>query len=399
MRKSKKWLSILMASSVLLVTCLLSACGSKSPAGSGAAGGAPEVALVCSAAGKNDNGYNQSAIEGLTKVAAEQKLGFKVVETSDALSVPDALKQLASGGVKLVFSLEYDFDALIKGVGGEKPLAAQYPDTTFVVFNAQPNADESGKIIHKNVISVLFNVHESSFLAGYLSVLVNENLDKLFDTAAYGFEMDTSKNRTLGFVGGTASDGITVFSTGYYEGVNAAAKELGVHYDLIQKLDAGFADAAVGASFAQSVYTAGGNIVYSVAGNVGTGVTSKAADTKRLAIEVDANKDNIRPGHVLTSVLKNTNVPVSDLVMKYKAGTLKDSESLLNYTLNSGATGITDLSVISEKIKTDGQAAWAEIKGKVEAIRAKIESGEIKVTNAQSGEKFDPATLSNAKIK
>ena len=28
-----------------------------------------EVALVCSAAGKNDNGYNQSAIEGLEAVA------------------------------------------------------------------------------------------------------------------------------------------------------------------------------------------------------------------------------------------------------------------------------------------------------------------------------------------
>ncbi|MDO5690627.1 MAG: BMP family ABC transporter substrate-binding protein [Tissierellia bacterium] len=399
MKRSKKRNRVLLAALLVLSILMLSACGAKTSSNGEAASGATEVALVCSAAGKNDNGYNQSAIEGLTKVASELKIAYKVVETSDALSVPDALKQMASGGVKLIFSLEYDFDALIKGVGGEKPLAEQFPDTTFVVFNAQPNVDEAGKTIHKNVISVLFNVHESSYLAGYLSVLVNENLGKLFDAAAYGFDTDQAKNRLLGFVGGTASDGITVFSIGYYEGVNEAAKELGVNYELIQKLDAGFADAAVGSSFAQSVYTAGGNIVYSVAGNVGTGVTSKAADTKRLAIEVDANKDDVRPGNVLTSVLKNTNVPVSDLVMKYKDGTLKDSEALLNYTLKSGATGITDLSAISKKITADGKVTWDEIKTKVDAIRAKIENGEIKVTNAQLGEAFDPASLTNATIK
>ena len=93
---------------------------------------------------------------------------------------PRRLETLAEDGYNLIFNLEYDFDALIKGVGGAQPIAAQYPDTWFVVFNANPNVNDAGEVIHKNVISVLFDVHEGSYLAGYLSVLVNENAATLF---------------------------------------------------------------------------------------------------------------------------------------------------------------------------------------------------------------------------
>lgn len=354
-----------------------------------------EVAIVCSAAGKNDNGYNQSAIEGLAKVQAELKLSTKVVETSDSLTVPDALKQLAQAGTKVIFSLEYDFDALVNGVGGEKALAEQFPKTTFVVFNANPNLDKDGKPKFKNVVSVLFDVHEASFLAGYLSVLVNESLPALFDAKAYGFNTNPKTNRKLGFVGGTASDGIQVFSYGFMEGASLAAGELKAKYSYISKYDAGFGDATVGSSFAASCYAAGANIVYAVAGNVGTGVTSKAADAKRLAIEVDANKDSVRPGNILTSVLKNTSVPVVAIASAYKAGKLSTLPAVIFYNLDSGATGITDLATISSKVKPEGKATWDGIVAKLGAVAEKVKKGEIKITNAQSGQKFNPATVPN----
>jgi basic membrane protein A and related proteins len=354
-----------------------------------------EVAIVCSAAGKNDNGYNQSAIEGLAKAEASLKITTKVVETSDSLTVPNALKQLAAAGTKVIFSLEYDFDALVNGVGGEKPLAAQYPNTTFVVFNANPNLDKDGKPKFKNVISVLFDVHEASFLAGYLSVYVNENLKSLFVPADYAFNLNQKTNRKLGFIGGTASDGIQVFSYGFMEGASLAAGELGAKYSYISKYDAGFGDASVGASFAGSCYGSGANIVYAVAGNVGTGVTSKAADAKRLAIEVDANKDSVRPGNILTSVLKNTNVPVVAISEAYKSGKLAALANVISYNLDSGATGITDLQTISGKIAPSGKAAWEGILAKLAAVSDKVKKGEIKITNAQAGEKFNPKTVPN----
>ncbi|WP_313561225.1 BMP family lipoprotein [Ruminiclostridium cellobioparum] len=350
------------------------------------------IALITSAAGPNDKGYNQSAVAGLEKVKTELGINYKVVETSD---IPGSLSQLAGAGYKLIFSLEYNFDALINGVGGNKPIAEQYPDTTFVIFNDNPNVKEDGSVKHKNVVSVLFDVHEASFIAGALSALVNENASELFNTSDYAFTAGDA-GRKVGFLGGTKSNGITVFGYGYAEGINYIAKELGVKYTFYSDYNAGFSDSAAGATKANTYYSDGANIVYAVAGAVGDGVTAKAKEVKKLAIEVDANKDSNQPGYILTSVLKNTEVPVFEISKHFKEQTMdKVNGQVLSYNLASGATGITDLSVIEGKIKPEGKAKWDEIKTQLKAVADKIASGEIKVTNAQAGESFDKSALTN----
>ncbi|WP_027628964.1 BMP family lipoprotein [Ruminiclostridium cellobioparum] len=350
------------------------------------------IALITSAAGPNDKGYNQSAVAGLEKVKTELGINYKVVETSD---IPGSLSQLAGAGYKLIFSLEYNFDALINGVGGNKPIAEQYPDTTFVIFNDNPNVNEDGSVKHKNVVSVLFDVHEASFIAGALSALVNENASELFNTSDYAFTAGDA-GRKVGFLGGTKSNGITVFGYGYAEGINYIAKELGVKYTFYSDYNAGFSDSAAGATKANTYYSDGANIVYAVAGAVGDGVTAKAKEVKKLAIEVDANKDSNQPGYILTSVLKNTEVPVFEISKHFKEQTMdKVNGQVLSYNLASGATGITDLSVIEGKIKPEGKAKWDEIKTQLKTVADKIASGEIKVTNAQAGESFDKSALTN----
>lgn len=350
------------------------------------------IALITSAAGPNDKGYNQSAVAGLEKVKTELGINYKVVETSD---IPGSLSQLAGAGYKLIFSLEYNFDALINGVGGNKPIAEQYPDTTFVIFNDNPNVNEDGSVKHKNVVSVLFDVHEASFIAGALSALVNENASELFNTSDYAFTAGDA-GRKVGFLGGTKSNGITVFGYGYAEGINYIAKELGVKYTFYSDYNAGFSDSAAGATKANTYYSDGANIVYAVAGAVGDGVTAKAKEVKKLAIEVDANKDSNQPGYILTSVLKNTEVPVFEISKHFKEQTMdKVNGQVLSYNLASGATGITDLSVIEGKIKPEGKAKWDEIKTQLKTVADKIASGEIKVTNAQAGESFDKSVLTN----
>lgn len=357
-----------------------------------------KIAIVCDSAGQNDNGYNQSAVNGAKKVAEEFGYEYKIVEPTNG--VPAALEALASDGYNIIYNLEYDFDALIKGVGGSKPIAEMYPDTTFVCFNDNPNIDESGNVIHENVISVLFDVHEASFIAGVLGVQVIENADVLFD-GNYKFTPAASGGRSIGFIGGTNSNGITVFSYGFIEGINYAAKELGVNYDYYSKYDAGFADPALGSTVAGTYYNQGANIVYSVAGSVGDGVTSKAKESGKLAIQVDANKDNQQPGYVLTSVLKNTEVPVYEIAKALKEGKISEMDNLQNFSLATGATGITDLTEISKAISTSDEAKtkWTEIKEYVAGIEKDIADGKIDVTNAAIGEEFDASKCPNIAIK
>ena len=127
---------------------------------------------------------------------------------------------------------------------------------------------------------------------------------------------------------------------------------------------------------------------------------AKAKEVKKLSIQVDANKDASQPGYVMTSVLKNTNVPVYELGKQYVEGTIGENGGKeISYTLSSGATGITDLSTFEAALKTDdaAKAKWSEIKAELADAAKKITDGSIKVTNAQIGEKLDMSTLSNVK--
>jgi basic membrane protein A len=353
-----------------------------------------KIALVCSGAGQNDNGYNQSAVEGLIEFADNNKVDYKVVEPSNGVST--ALEALADDGYNLIFSLEYDFEALINGVGGSKPIAEMYPDTTFVVFNDNPNIDSSNQVIHENVISVLFDVHEGSFLAGVLSVEIIENQAKLFGEE-YNLTTLDDGGRVVGFIGGTNSNGITVFSNGYIDGVNYEAAKYGQTYDYYSKYDAGFGDPATGATVAGTFFSNGANVVYGCAGVVGDGIDAKAKELGKLSIQVDADKDAQHPGNILTSVLKNTDVPVTVIAQAAFDGIVSSMDNLQSYSMASGAAGITDLSVIGSKVKD--QATWKNILSAVADAKNKVVSGDIKVTNAQGGDVFNAADYPNVNIK
>lgn len=142
-----------------------------------------------------------------------------------------------------------------------------------------------------------------------------------------------------------------------------------------------------------------GNIVFSVAGSVGDGVASKAKEEGKLAIQVDANKDDQQPGYVLTSVIKNTEVPVYDIVKEAVNGKIDKMDRAQTYSLASGAASITDLSEISKHIQDSGKDKWEEIKTEIKDVEDKISDGTIVVTDAQSGEEFDASKCPNVTVK
>lgn len=218
-------------------------------------------------------------------------------------------------------------------------------------------------------------------------------------TDGYNFTPADNGGRSVGFIGGTNSNGITVFSYGYIEGINYEAEKLGVNYDYYAKYDAGFADSATGSTVAGTYYNQGANIVFSVAGSVGDGVASKAKEEGKLAIQVDANKDDQQPGYVLTSVIKNTEVPVYDIVKEAVNGKIDKMDRAQTYSLASGAASITDLSEISKHIQDSGKDKWEEIKTEIKDVEDKISDGTIVVTDAQSGEEFDASKCPNVTVK
>ena len=156
---------------VLLSTSLIACCGER--------GKEFKVGLIASEATLQDNGYNQFAVAGLNKIAAEyDNVSIKTVDFTTPANITTILNTLGEQEYDLVFTLEYNFETLILNYAGGNPIAKRYPNTTYVVFNEFANTNDAGERIHDNVIEILFSVNESSFLAGALSVLVNENRDR-----------------------------------------------------------------------------------------------------------------------------------------------------------------------------------------------------------------------------
>ena len=108
----KKRTSAIAMALVLLSALIFTGCGEKEGGNAKKGNSDLKVAVVCSGSGQNDNGYNQSACDGIKETAEEIGCEYKIIEPVNG--VPEALETLADDGYNLIFSLEYDFDALEK---------------------------------------------------------------------------------------------------------------------------------------------------------------------------------------------------------------------------------------------------------------------------------------------
>ena len=252
-----------------------------------AAQDAPSVALIIAQGGLGDRSYNDLAFAGLTLAAQDFGVEVVPIESSDPVGEGEQLlRTAAEAGFDLVITLEFaHFDPLAR-------VAPDYPDTTFAIVNVVVEGD--------NVVSVMFDEHTGSYLAGLLAaqVTVDDSLEQTNDEAV------------LGAIGGVQSSGIDVFLYGYLQGACAYNPDI----EVLFAYAGGFGDPATGRELALAMNEEGADIVFQVAGGTGEGVIDAAADENFFAVGVDSDQDYLAPGNVLTSMLKRVDVAVYDVI-------------------------------------------------------------------------------------
>jgi basic membrane protein A and related proteins len=316
--------------------------------GATATAGAAEkpVALIIAQGGLGDQSYNDLAYSGFKKALAEDKLEGKAVESKDVVAqAADILRRASDAGFGLIVDLEYSHgDAL-------KTVAKDYPGTDYVILNqVQPGA---------NVASVLFQEQEGSYLAGALATMV------AMDPKIKGM----SGKPVIGVIGGTKSVGIDKFIVGYIQGARAVDPNVEVKVAYSNN----FGDPAIGLQMAKAMFDAGANVVYQVAGGTGLGVIKAAKEAGKFAIGVDTDQDGIAPGSVLTSMVKRTDVAV-ETVMKDYADKKFPGGQTVTLGLAQDGVGLSPMKHTRDMIP-------ASILDKIEDMKKKILSGEIKVWN------------------
>lgn len=309
------------------------------------AGGDPNkihVGIVFDSGGKDDRSFNAAAFRGVTRAAKDFPIVLRDAEPGDPASLEPATRAFAEVGYDLIIGIGFAQTPIIEAV------AKDYPNVNFAIVDGVSNLP--------NVASLVFKEHEGSYLVGMIAAR-------------------TSKTGVLGFVGGMDIPLIHRFATGYAEGARAANPKVRVIQNYVGVTEAAWNNPGKGKELAVAQIGKGADVIFSAAGNSGLGVFDAAEQYKKFVIGVDSNQNWVKPGYVLTSMVKRVDNAVYTIIGDMVNGRFKGGIHV--YGLPDGGIGYA-MDQYNEKLVPKNVIA------EVEAAKAKIIAGEIKVTDAMA---------------
>ncbi len=331
-----KKLLLLVASLVLVFG--LAACGEEKET--------YEIAMITDSGTIDDESFNQGTWEGIEEFCTDNDLTYKYykpLEVSDNAYL-DAIELAIEGGAKVVVTPGFLFETSV--------FAAQdlYPDVKFILIDGTPHDGNWGPDqvwnTADNTMPILFNEHESAFLAGYAAV--------------------KDGYRNLGFTGGMAVPAVVKFGIGYVAGAYYAADELGLTAADITFGDANyhyfgdFAPSDDHKNLVSGWYVAGTEIVFSAAGGAGASVMAAAADNSAKMIGVDIDQAG-QSDTVVTSALKQLGNAVKQGLQAYLDGDFVGGATVVKSAINDGVALPMDTSRFTSFTQADYDAIYADL--------------------------------------
>ncbi len=255
-------------------------------------------------------------------------------EISNESQREQAIRRMAEKGASPIIAMSFSQASAIEKV------AKEFPKLHFAIVD--------DVVKQPNVQSIVFKEQEGSFLVGMLAAMA-------------------SKTGKVGFVGGMDIPLIRKFECGYEQGVKYANPKAEVFQNMTGTTGSAWNDPARGGELAKAQFAKGADVVFAAAGGTGIGVYQAAKDSGKLAIGVDSNQNFLQPGTMLTSMLKRVDVAVYNVTKDWQPGVsvLGLKEDGVGYALDK----------YNEKLIT------ADMKNKVDAAKADIISGKIKVVD------------------
>jgi len=337
----------LVTTTLLLVSALVAGCATDTEDTETAP--ARKAALIIAQGGIGDESYNDLAVSGFAAAATDFNVEGAPIETDDPVAQGEQmLRRAATTGFGLVIDLEFTHGEILPAI------AAEYPDVKWAIVNTEAKG--------ANVVSILFDEQDGSYLAGALAAMM---------TTVTG-NPKINPDKKIGVIGGTKSVGIDKFVSGYIQG----AKDVDPAIEVLVSYSNGFGDPNKGSQLATSMFDQGADIVYHVAGGTGAGVFQAAKAANHYAIGVDTDQDDLAPGFVLTSMVKRTDLAVRRMMAAYADGTFAGGQTV--------SLGIKDGGVSLSEFTQTKQDIPPAFLAKVDQLKTAIINGEVKVWNVIS---------------
>jgi len=297
-----------------------------------------EPAIVYDLGGKFDKSFNEAAYNGMERWKKETGKNYLEFEVTNEAQREQAIRRMAERGASPIIAMSFSQASAIDKV------AKDFPKLKFAIID--------DVVKQPNVQSIVFKEHEGSFLVGMMAAMA-------------------SKTDKVGFVGGMDIPLIRKFQCGYEQGAKYANPKAEVFQNMTGTTGAAWNDPARGGELAKAQFAKGADVVFAAAGGTGNGVYQAAKDAGKLAIGVDSNQNHLQPGTMLTSMLKRVDVAVYNVSK--------------NHTPGMSILGLKEDGVGYAMDQHNEKLVSADMKKKVEAAKADIISGKIKVVDYMAG--------------
>jgi basic membrane protein A len=297
-----------------------------------------EPAVIYDMGGKFDKSFNQSAYDGAERWKKETGKTYQEFEITNPAQREQAKRKMAERGADPIVGIGFS-----QGSSMEK-VAKDFPKLRFAIIDSVVSLP--------NVQSIVFKEHEGSFLVGMMAAMA-------------------SKSGKVGFVGGMDIPLIRKFQCGFEQGAKYANPKATVAANMTGTTPTAWNDPARGAELAKAQFASGVDVVFAAAGGTGMGVYQAAKDAGKLAIGVDSNQNHMQPGTMLTSMVKRVDVAVYNAFKGVTPGVT--------------ALGLKEGGVDVALDEHNAKLVTPEMKKRVDAARADIISGKIKVIDYMVG--------------
>lgn len=267
------------------------------------------VGIVFDIGGKDDRSFNAAAWAG-AKCAetgtwpdgkscgkAALPIVLRDIEPGNPTSIEPAMRAFAERNYDLIIGIGFAQTPIIELV------AKDYPNIRFAIVDGVSDLP--------NVASLVFKEHEGSYLVGMLAA-------------------KSSKTGTIGFIGGMDIGLIHRFKGGYEEGARAVNPNIRVIPNYVGVTDAAWNNPGKGKEIALAQISKGADVIFTAAGNSGLGAFDAVEQAGKqdgrathFVIGVDANQNMVKPGFVLTSMVKRVDNAVYAIVQDVVNGQFK----------------------------------------------------------------------------
>lgn len=335
----------------LMIACTCVFAGGKKEAAP--ADNRPTVRLITDATGIDDKSFNAAAWRGILSFYGdtwENQKGrgtlYDVItcQTQD-MYIP-VLKQTSDEGYDLIVTTGFTFaDAL-----GE--VAPLYPDQKYMIVDVS----WVGK---PNVVEYIYAEEQGSYLVGL--------------AAAYQAQEDGITDPKFGFIGGVPGATITKFEMGYIQGIKAVYPDAPV----VDFYANDWGKPELAKAQAKNWYDSGVYAIFSAAGGTGNGTIAQAKEYRSagknvwaIGVDSDQYEEGVYASGksaVLTSMVKRVETSAILTLTAIANGTFKAGVNELN--MAADGVGYAD---------TNAELS-AAVRAKIEAAKADINSGKIKV--------------------